>query len=163
MALNDVFDFLREMLILLPRSFCHVLNVLLFVKRYFERTAIRVHTLQDHPVLHTRLEEGGVQGKSNALLDSLVLNERVDSNFLEVGQAASVADHGLGEGWIRHICQLRRACRLMHAVFGEQCVNRVFIPAFVLKVYLFELKLDLAVRGLERHEGFSGARLDRRD
>ena len=60
MPTNDLLNLGVIVLVLLLRSLCHVLDILLLVERDLECAAVSVHALQDLPVLHTGFEESRV-------------------------------------------------------------------------------------------------------
>ena len=95
-------------LVLLFGPLRHVLNVLLFVQWDLHRPAVRVHALQDLPILHACLEKGRIEREVDAGFDSLMLFERVDALILEISQAAVVANAAhRGQCRLRGLRQLR--------------------------------------------------------
>ena len=84
MPINDLVDFRYVMVMLLAGTLRHILQVLLLVQRDFYRARICIHTLKRESIMHACLEEGRIQGEVDALLDSIVLCERINAILLQV-------------------------------------------------------------------------------
>ena len=142
MPVYNALNLLREVLKLLLRPLRHILNVLFLIQWNLERATVSIHTLKDLPILHACLEKGRIEREPNHLFDALMLNEGINTTFLQFSQTALV-----GEG-AHAACPLRRdagvSFQLEHLTV-EFCF-------FVVVIDPIELNLDLALVWLQSIE-----------
>lgn len=95
MTRYNAFNFLLEVLELLPRSLCHILNVLLLVKRQFKCSAVGVKTLQRLSVMQACFEEGWILRKAYTSTDAFVLSKGINTVLLQVHKTTGVCHPAL--------------------------------------------------------------------
>jgi len=84
MTRYNSFNFLLKVLELLLRSLCHILDVLLLVKRQFKRPAVGVKTLQRLSVMQACFEEGWILREAYTSTNAFMLSKRINTVLLKV-------------------------------------------------------------------------------